>query len=51
MNIFITVLTIAFAITFGAIIIKVVIHPTAGKIQTYYKDQYDEYHRRNFPPH
>jgi len=50
MEIFITAFTVVVAIAFGVGILKLISHPTNGKIQTYYKDKYDDYHRRNFPP-
>ena len=46
----ITIVAIIAAVAFGTGIFKVLSHPTNGKIPTYYKDKYDEYHRRNFPP-
>ena len=50
METFITVVAVIAAIAFGAGILKLITHPTNGKIQTHYKDKYDEYHRRNLPP-
>ena len=50
METLITVVTVIIAITFGVGIFKLISHPTNGKIHTYYKNRYDDYHRRNFPP-
>jgi len=50
METFITVVGIIAAISFGGGIIKLVTHPTNGKLPAYYCKQYDDYHRQYYPP-
>ena len=50
MEIIITILAVAIAVVFGVVVFKLTTHPTTGKIPIYYKDKYDEYYRKNFPP-
>ena len=50
METIITVVTVIAAVAFCAGILKLITHPTNGKVKTYYKNRYDDYHRRNFPP-
>ena len=50
MEIIVTIVAVIGAVSFGVLIFKLATHPTNGKIQTHYKDKYDEYHRRNLPP-
>ena len=50
METIIIVVAIIAAIAFGVGILKVISHPTNGKLPAYYRKQYDDYHRRNLPP-
>ena len=50
METIITILAVAIAVVFGVVVFKLTTHPTTGKIPIYYKDKYDEYYRKNFPP-